>query len=271
MVKFYGAREAIATSGGQNDSGMFELSFNDPRYLPFEYMGAVSRWRIELPPENNYFDLNTLTDPILHLNYTAREGGEVLRTAAMASARRKLPGDGWSFFDVRHDFPDAWERFRCSHNKEQHRTRELTVKISRKFLPFLPRNPEIRITKFVLLFEAEEMIDHSCPEIDACPCPDPQVSASHIIKFNTQYDRDCDREEKCFICYSASQWPKLYSGTINADLPPFGKRHESSNITFGFPNHLKIVHAYLFCHYEAVEDCCSMQNQFGIGYNRATP
>ena len=75
MVKLYGAREAIATSGGQNDAGLFELSFNDQRYLPFEYMGAVSHWRIELPKENNYFDFDSLTDAVIHLNYTAREGG----------------------------------------------------------------------------------------------------------------------------------------------------------------------------------------------------
>ena len=29
-------REAIATSSGQNDSGLFELDFRDERYLPFE-------------------------------------------------------------------------------------------------------------------------------------------------------------------------------------------------------------------------------------------
>jgi hypothetical protein len=36
IVKHFGAREAIATSGGQNDSGLFELNFRDERYLPFE-------------------------------------------------------------------------------------------------------------------------------------------------------------------------------------------------------------------------------------------
>ena len=109
MVRIYGEREAIATSGGQNDFGLFELSFNDPRYLPFEYMGAVSRWRIELPAETNYFDPDTLTDLVMHLNYTAREGGAGLREAALLAARCKLPGEGWAFFDIRHDFPDAWE------------------------------------------------------------------------------------------------------------------------------------------------------------------
>jgi len=80
--------QAIATPSGQCDSGLFELNFNDERYLPFEYMGAVSRWRIELPSENNYLELNT----IIRLNYTAREGGDLLRKAANGAAQRHLPG-----------------------------------------------------------------------------------------------------------------------------------------------------------------------------------
>ena len=91
----YAAREAIATSSGQNDSGLFELNFRDERYLPFEYQGAVSRWRIELPPENNYFDMDTLSDVIFNLNYTAREGGETAAHARQWKRRgAPLPGDG---------------------------------------------------------------------------------------------------------------------------------------------------------------------------------
>ena len=81
-VRQYAAREAIATSSGKNDTGLFELNFNDERYLPFEYLGAVSHWKVELPRENNYFDLDTVSDLILRLNYTGREGGNVLRRAA---------------------------------------------------------------------------------------------------------------------------------------------------------------------------------------------
>src|SRR5690606_17850927 len=40
--------KAIATSGAQNDSGMFELAFRDERYLPFEGAGAISEWSFEL-------------------------------------------------------------------------------------------------------------------------------------------------------------------------------------------------------------------------------
>ena len=111
IVREYAAREAIATSSGQNDSGLFELNFRDERYLPFEYQGAVSRWRIELPPENNYFDLDTLSDVVLHLNYTAREGGDALRARRHATPPGAgSPATACAFFDVRHDFPTRGPR-----------------------------------------------------------------------------------------------------------------------------------------------------------------
>jgi Tc toxin complex TcA C-terminal TcB-binding domain len=49
IVRHYPATEAIATSSSQNDAGLFELSFHDERYLPFEFQGAISRWRMEVP------------------------------------------------------------------------------------------------------------------------------------------------------------------------------------------------------------------------------
>jgi hypothetical protein len=85
------------------------LGFRDERYLlPFEFRGAVARWRIELLPETNRFDLDSLADLVLHLSYTAREGGDRLREAAAAAARGRLPGAGIRLFDMRHDFPDDW-------------------------------------------------------------------------------------------------------------------------------------------------------------------
>jgi hypothetical protein len=64
---------SIATSTAQRDSGMFELSFRDDRYLPFEGAGAISRWRLELPGPVAQFDHDTISDVILHLSYTAKE------------------------------------------------------------------------------------------------------------------------------------------------------------------------------------------------------
>jgi hypothetical protein len=258
MVKLYGAREAIATSGGQNDSGLFELSFNDPRYLPFEYMGAVSRWRIELPKENNYFDFDSLTDTILHLNYTSREGGEALRRAAAAAARRRTPGDGWAFLDVRHEFPDAWELFHRSFDKEVHR-RELRLRLSRRHFPFLPHDPEIIIRKIALLFETEEPRDHSCPEREACPCPERKHSAFHIVELS----EDCDdrdhgeRSVRGVKCVSADEWRGLYDGIAELEPRPFRRGRDWREFRFHFPREVReVIRVYLLCGYEMAEDCC---------------
>jgi hypothetical protein len=134
IVTQYAATEAIATSGGQNDAGLFELNFRDERYLPFEFMGAVSRWRIELPQENNQFDIDSVTDVILHLNYTAREGGELLRRVANEIAHCHLPGAGVRYFDIKHEFPDAWHRFQGCFQREE-APKHLGIRLSRDMFP----------------------------------------------------------------------------------------------------------------------------------------
>jgi len=71
------ARQQIALSRGLDDNGLFTLTFdNDPRYLPFEYTGAVSSWRLDFPhPQRQKDLLASITDIIFHLRYTARPAG----------------------------------------------------------------------------------------------------------------------------------------------------------------------------------------------------
>ena len=67
----WGVNQSIALSRGVDDSGMFVLDFQDPRYLPFENTGAVSDWELTMPKETNRFDFNQLSDVIITLKYTA--------------------------------------------------------------------------------------------------------------------------------------------------------------------------------------------------------
>ncbi len=111
-----GAIQSIATSNGQNDSGVFELNFRDERYLPFEGTGAISSWRLELPAEIRQFDYNTITDVIIHVKYTAREGGSGLKDAATGSLTDQLKvitqllGETGLHvaLNMKHDLPDKW-------------------------------------------------------------------------------------------------------------------------------------------------------------------
>ncbi|MBK8128910.1 MAG: hypothetical protein IPK53_08175 [bacterium] len=67
-----GGLQSIATSSGNNDSGLFDLSFRDERYLPFEGAGAISSWHLELPGTFRQFNYDTISDVILHVRYTAQ-------------------------------------------------------------------------------------------------------------------------------------------------------------------------------------------------------
>ncbi|MCC6280181.1 MAG: hypothetical protein IT262_06270 [Saprospiraceae bacterium] len=110
---------AIAVSQGQNDSGVFELNFRDERFMPFEGAGAISGWSIELPQKFRPFDYDTISDVILHLRYTSREGGETLKQAAVAALTEYVQNAAeWSkteglflYFSLRHQFPNEWHRF----------------------------------------------------------------------------------------------------------------------------------------------------------------
>ncbi|MDO5404296.1 MAG: neuraminidase-like domain-containing protein [Proteus sp. (in: enterobacteria)] len=67
---------AIAISHGMNDSGQFQLNFNDERYLPFEGLPVndTSTLTLSFPDATDKQKemLLTLNDIILHINYTIR-------------------------------------------------------------------------------------------------------------------------------------------------------------------------------------------------------
>lgn len=67
---------AIAISHGMNDSGQFQLNFNDERYLPFEGLPVndSSTLTLSFPDATDKQKemLLTLNDIILHINYTIR-------------------------------------------------------------------------------------------------------------------------------------------------------------------------------------------------------
>ncbi len=65
------ADQQILLSQGIDDSGLFELNFHDERYLPFEGTGAISDWKLEMPQTANPGLLESLTDVIIKLRYTA--------------------------------------------------------------------------------------------------------------------------------------------------------------------------------------------------------
>jgi peptidoglycan hydrolase-like protein with peptidoglycan-binding domain len=151
---------AIATSHGQNDPGMFELNFSDERFLPFEGAGAVSEWRLELPKENNQFDLATVSDVILHVRYTARPGGDLnLTQAANNNIAAVLPPLGLRMLVLNQEFSSQWYRFL---HPEAGQDQVLTFTLGMEHLPFYARGKaNINLTAVTLIVEGGEGISYS--------------------------------------------------------------------------------------------------------------
>ena len=155
---YYNNVEHIATSHAQNDSGVFELNFRDERYVPFEGLGAISEWRLELPKEIKQFDYNTISDVIVHIKYTSREeGGDDLKDAANEALKVQLAAIKQGLEDaaglnialnMKHDFPNEW------HLLKRSGTIDLTIDKSR--LPYMAQSIDATIESVVFLAKIKD-------------------------------------------------------------------------------------------------------------------
>jgi hypothetical protein len=146
---YLGPIQSIVTSTGQDDSGLFETNLRDERFLPFEGAGAASEWQLSLPDKFRQFDYESITDVVLHLRYTAREGGAVLGDQAvkeLADALNKwVHSDGGRSlhraFSARREFPDQWAKLL---NPATGGDSAMTFRISKSRFPFLFRDKVIK-------------------------------------------------------------------------------------------------------------------------------
>lgn len=140
----FGSLQSIVTSSAQNDGGLFETNLRDERYLPFENSGVVSEWQLELPAnpskgDPRQFDYDTISDCILHIRYTAREGGGLLRRGATANLKTAIEAaeaaGSVRLFSVRHEFPTEWARLQ-GQTPGANRRSELTLNLRDEHYPF---------------------------------------------------------------------------------------------------------------------------------------
>ena len=99
--------QQVALSRGTNDTGVFELNFQDERYLPFEGTGAISEWELHMPVASNRIDFESISDVIIKMNYTALDGGknyydEVTDLPALQVAENSV------YFNCNQNFASNW-------------------------------------------------------------------------------------------------------------------------------------------------------------------
>jgi hypothetical protein len=99
---------------GQDDPGLFlramDDNLGDQRYLPFEGAGSDSSWHLELPSANNEIDLSAVTDVVVHLYYTAADGGDAFKQAVQADNALNAPTASALVFSAQTD-PTGWQSF----------------------------------------------------------------------------------------------------------------------------------------------------------------
>ncbi|MEU0561553.1 hemopexin repeat-containing protein [Dactylosporangium sp. NPDC006015] len=89
---------------GKENNGLFELRYDDERYLPFEGTGAVSTWRLERSAHR----APDVYDVLVTVKYTAEYGGDPFAAAVKGMLK---PFTAARFFDVAREFPEQWEDF----------------------------------------------------------------------------------------------------------------------------------------------------------------
>ena len=140
------AYQSIAISKGVNDSGLFELNFNDDRYLPFEGTGAISEWELSMPKATNHIDFDSLTDVIINLKYTAAQD----RGLKKAVEELLENYSGSTVFSLVQENPATWHQFLQSESPHK-----LSFTLSPQAFPH--NLQEVKINKVYLLADGEAL------------------------------------------------------------------------------------------------------------------
>ncbi|WP_221392088.1 hypothetical protein [Dyadobacter sp. NIV53] len=155
------AVKSIATSSAQGDSGVFELNFRDERYLPFEGAGAISKWQLELPTEIRQFDYNSIADVIIHMSYSAKDGGADFKSAVnlflkeqFGKVHNELGETELNVgINLKNEYANEWRLLK--------KTGRIELEISKSRLPYLVQSFEVIVARVTF---AAKLFAHTAPD-----------------------------------------------------------------------------------------------------------
>lgn len=138
---------SIATSNAQADTGTFEFSFRDERYLPFEGAGAISSWRLELPSKIRSFDYDTISDVLIHISFTAKEDGAYRTTVEnqIVDILSDFAAETGLFrlISLKHEFPNNYHQLL---NPPVGRPQVTEFNLERKHFPYFISDKELTLS-----------------------------------------------------------------------------------------------------------------------------
>ncbi len=100
-----------------------------------------------MPAEFRQFDYNSISDVILHVRYTARQGGGLLAQKATEQLRELIEEANTSglvqLFSLKHDFPSGWHRFVAAQEN-------FVATIKKEYFPYFVQGEDINISEVEL-------------------------------------------------------------------------------------------------------------------------
>jgi hypothetical protein len=217
--------KACAASSGQNDSGIFELSFRDERYLPFEGAGVMSEWVLELftdLPSNNpvpaspdygeplrQFDYESIADVVLHVKYTAREDAGAFKNRVIGHLREHFAADGAApslrMFNLRQEFPSQWHRFLKPENPANGNVFEWDVTTS--LFPFKDAHKTLTINSMWLLARCTDEQIYNVQFTPAAPGAASAFALKQVSDYRGLHLADHDSSgDNIEITQTAAKW-----------------------------------------------------------------
>ena len=182
---------------------MFETNLRDERFLPFEGAGAISTWTLTLP-EIRSFDYATISDVILHVRYTARDGGQALGSQALAALKELPPASGATtdsapslalLLSLHHDFPTQWHAFTNG-------STDFTAILTMDYFPYFVQDTTLTINSISLYTDS----GHEALSVPATMSSELKTNKTTTLAFPADQNiltRDPAKDVYAIITYNA--------------------------------------------------------------------
>ncbi|MGV9867048.1 Tc toxin subunit A-related protein [Rhodococcus koreensis] len=180
---------SIRTSHGRNDRGTLPANSADDRYYAFEGAGLISRLTITLDPRDNAFDLSTLADFVLTLEYEGDDpGSPALVELARGAVQNALPTNGALLLSLDGAYAAEWSRlFHPDKGKEQRLDFTVTVEDLTYLYRQLAKSAHLRTLRADLILSSAHS-GHFDTRINPPGVADPeQISAPRDAAFGDMH------------------------------------------------------------------------------------
>ena len=233
--------QRVALSRGSDDSGMFQLNFDDNRYLPFEGTGAVSTWRLSIPRQTNRINFDAISDVLVTLRYTAFDGGGLFRQQ-VTSLPALAPFYGSKLLIFNQQYSQQWFLFLRDHSTPAAQT--LRFELPESLIP--PHLLKAKLTGFHFLLD----VPAGRTAVGAKPYITFQVSDTLSEKFNPDATNSYTH-----VLQTPMEMSKVFGGRkVVFDLDEAGEYTPPDLKRDGFLNPSVVRNILLVLYYEAEVD-----------------